>query len=175
MKGPDKLRRDDRRRKIADMRLRGLTQDEIAAELGVTQGAISRTLKRMSKEWQESASRNIAELKAQQLAEIASVKAEAWNAWSESRSTKTKRVAGKRGDEVSSSITTEDQFGDPAYLSAVLKAITEESKILGTHAPVKHAATDTTGSEDRTLTIWAAPPELSLDEWQKHASTLTRQ
>jgi len=171
----EKLTRVQKRRRIAQLCLRGATQQQIADELGVTQGAISQTIARISAEWQASAAKDIAECKARQLAEVSEVKAEAWAAWERSKSAKSRKVAGKRGDEVTSSITTEDQFGDPAYLNAVLKAIGEESKILGTHAPVKHAATDSTGSEDRTLTIWAAPPELSLDEWQKHASTLTRQ
>jgi hypothetical protein len=81
---------EKRRRFVASLRLRGMTQREIESALpahGVfnpktgkpwTLGMINRDLKAIEAQWREDAARDISELKAKQLAEIGEVKLEAW-------------------------------------------------------------------------------------------------
>jgi len=81
---------DQRRRVVAALRLRGLTQREIVAALperGIlnpntgkpyTLPQINRDLKVLRDEWREAAAADMADLKAQQLAELREARRRAW-------------------------------------------------------------------------------------------------
>lgn len=107
---------DNRRRQVAILRLRGLTQREIVATLekqGAINpdtaepwalGTINSDLKALDNEWREAAAAAIDEHKARQLAELNEVRRAAWGA---------------------------------KDLATVLKVIKQEADIIGTNAPVR--------------------------------------
>lgn len=81
---------DRRRLDVAQLRLRGLTQREIEEQLKTARkvnpktgkpwslGTINGDLAALSEQWQKEATAEIAELKAQQLAEIRAARRQAW-------------------------------------------------------------------------------------------------
>jgi hypothetical protein len=81
---------DRRRLDVAQLRLRGLTQREIEEQLRAAKkvnpksgkpwslGTINGDLAALSEQWQKEATAEIAELKAQQLAEIRAARRQAW-------------------------------------------------------------------------------------------------
>lgn len=84
---------EERRAKIAELTLKGVPQVEIARRLGMNTSSGSRTgaakvsqeLKKIRAEWKESTLQNYDALKARQLAEIALLKRELWQAWEDSK------------------------------------------------------------------------------------------
>jgi len=71
---------DNRRREVAELRLRGKTQREIAQEVGCSLGSVNGDLKALRKAWQAAALETITEHQSRVLAEISEVKREAWGA-----------------------------------------------------------------------------------------------
>lgn len=67
-----------RRKQVADKRVMGLTQREIASFLRVSVGTVNRDLKAIHKEWQQAAQVTIADHRTKQLAELTLVKRWAW-------------------------------------------------------------------------------------------------
>jgi len=127
---------DNRRRQVAILRLRGLTQREIVSTLagqGIINiktkkpwslGIINRDLSALEAEWRAEAGRAMDEHKAQQLAELNEVRRSAWS--------------------------NKD-------LTTVLKVIKQESDILGTNAPLRQ---EVTGAEGQPIEIREVVVEL---------------
>jgi transcriptional regulator with XRE-family HTH domain len=74
----------DRRRQVAQLYSRGLSQVEIAERLGVSQPTVSNDLKVLRAEWLPSALTDFNQAKAQELAKIDNLEREAWTAWQRS-------------------------------------------------------------------------------------------
>lgn len=68
----------DRRRKVASLILRQLTEAEVAKALGVSQQTVSLDLVKLREQWRVEALGNVGERLAKQLAELAEVKRAAW-------------------------------------------------------------------------------------------------
>jgi hypothetical protein len=81
----EELALQQRRKQVAEMYLRGQTQWQIAHQMGVNQAQISRDLKVIRREWLNSAVQDFDARKAQELAKIDAVEAEAWTAWKRSQ------------------------------------------------------------------------------------------
>lgn len=56
------------------------------------------------------------------------------------------------------------------YVKRVLDVIRLRARLLGLEAPVKHAATDPTGEEERTPVAFPVPPALDPAQWQAFAA-----
>lgn len=56
------------------------------------------------------------------------------------------------------------------YLKRALDIIRTRARLLGLEAPVKHAATDPTGEEERTPVAFPVPPALDPAQWQAFAA-----
>lgn len=131
---PDETVIADRRRQVAALKLRGLTQREIQAGLPKLNppvinlstgepwsiGTIVSDLQALREEWQATAAISTAEHLTQQLAELAELKRYAWQ-------------KGK--------------------LELVLKALAQEAKLTGTLAPVKFAPTNIQGDEPYRVAV----------------------
>ena len=129
-----------RRQEVAGLYLRGAQQYDIARQLGVSQQQISFDLKAVREMWLASAVRDFDALKAEQLAKIDHVEAEAWGAWVRSQQprevTLTERTEGEKASH-KASVRREGQAGDPRFLERVQKCIDQRCEILGLNAPKK--------------------------------------
>src|SRR5438552_3830544 len=76
--------RDAARQEIARKYLMGIPQNEIAAEMGVTQQQISYDLSVIRREWREAAIADINELIDRELARVGLLESEAWGGWERS-------------------------------------------------------------------------------------------
>lgn len=70
-----------RRTRIAEHRIFGRTQREIAGMVGVSLGTVNRDLKIIEARWRAESTRTVADHAASQLAEIARIKKFCWMSW----------------------------------------------------------------------------------------------
>lgn len=174
-RSPAEIARD--RVLISELYLRHKRQDEIAAELKMSQSTVSRDLKALQALWLERSVMNIDAAKAQALASIDNLERVYWDAWISSkgqfktttrkqimRAARAKPVPAdsqKEGDKpkepapdiASQEMTehTETLTGDPRFLDGVMDCIRRRCEILGIDAPKK---TDlTTGGQKLTQPI----------------------
>ena len=130
------------RRRITDLYLQGHIQYDIAEQLGISQATVSRDLKAIQKEWQQSTLVDLHEAKAKELARIDRLEREYWREWEESK--KDKETVIKKGvrsvatgDRDEATKREEGQRGDPRYLSGVQWCIEQRCKIVGIYAAQK--------------------------------------
>lgn len=114
---------------------------EIADYLEISQGQISKELKRIKEDWRTQAVRDQALAQGRALAKLELVEREFWDAWQASRSVKESALveqlalATDSGAHSGNTRTkrqkrTQDQNGDPAFLRGVLDCIKEQAKVL---------------------------------------------
>lgn len=140
------------KRQIARWYLAGMKQAEIAEKLGIDQSTVSRDLKALQAEWQESTLIDIDAERRKALARIDQLEIEYYEAWLRSCQPKeteasklvTDQGAGERNE---ASLRTEQRDGDPRYLAGVQWCIERRCKLLGLDAPTKIAPTDPTGDK----------------------------
>lgn len=131
----------DRRKAVATLYLRGMTQWEIARQFGVNQSTVSRDLEVLQAEWMKSAVTDLGEQKAKELARIDGLERVAWEAWERSckdeetlHAETTKGRAGKDGpapDLTRTSKTVKGQAGNPRFLERVEWCIATRLKLFG--------------------------------------------
>jgi hypothetical protein len=130
---------------VARLYLQGKTQADIAAQLNLSRQQIGYDLKAIQTEWREKRFRDIDQMKADQLAKIDNVEAEAWAAWIRSQQDKIVSVAERTiddGEKSKTSMRKEGQAGDPRFLERVCWAIEQRLRIFGFYAPTKIAVED---------------------------------
>jgi hypothetical protein len=137
------IHRHKLRAEAFELRKAGATYEEIGRSLGITAQSAHETVTRALKASVEASSRDAASIRALELERLDSLLKGLWPAASK---------------------------GNPASVEKVLKIMERRARLLGLDAPVKHSATDPTGEHERTLAVWALPPEMSLEEWQKAAA-----
>jgi hypothetical protein len=142
-----------RRAKVARYRALGETERSIAARFGVTQQLISADLKVIRAEWRRAMIKEYDAYKAEQVATINAVAAEALRGWRRSlrdAEKVTRKVtpadpppspAAGEGDAAtvppsSPTVTeetavTEGQAGDPRFLQVMLKCVEERNRLYG--------------------------------------------
>ena len=125
----------ERRDRVGQLYLSGLVQREIAQLVGVSQSQVSIDLQYAQQQWQQSMLQHTALLKAEKLAELARVKAEAWRAWERSQEPREITTNAPHG----ASVRREAQVGDPAFLGEIRAIVMDEVKILGLAAPTRLA------------------------------------
>jgi transcriptional regulator with XRE-family HTH domain len=128
----------------------GWSQHQIAADLGISQAAVSKLLKRLEtrllRELAETAQRQ----KARQTLRLDHLFAEAIRAWHESKADTTRRrqrqtQGGDGAGATVAELVVENQHGDPRYLDEARKALADQRKLWGLDAPQKvdlHASRD---------------------------------
>src|SRR5271170_5084914 len=114
----------ERRRRVASLYLRGISQWEIGRQLGVTQQCIAKDVQTLEKEWLASALVDIDAAKAKELARIDRLERVAWRAWRRSCQRREKASTrlekgldqdSRQGKSVTSK-QTELRDGNPEYL-----------------------------------------------------------
>ena len=150
--------REDRYQQVTTLCLRGWTQKQIAAEVGVTQGMISNDLKVIQQRWREQTAFNLDEAKAKELAKIDLMERDyqewkvfyldAWEA-SKGERTKARQETGGKGKDgkaivTKASMEKEQRDGNPAFLDGLIKCntgidgcIDRRCKLLGLYAATK--------------------------------------
>jgi len=163
-KNQRKLEIARRSAKVAEHYLAGLTQEEIAAKLGVGKATVSRDLKRIHARWQEIAIDAREEWVRKELARLLIVEREAWRGWK--RSLKDRQVRTTKQTESGTEETekVEGQAGDPTFLARVLDCIRRRADLLGLDAPTRSELSGPGGSP-----ITLAAGQLTDDELERIA------
>lgn len=73
------LAREERRRRVSELVLKGLSQEQIAAELGISDSTVCRDLKVLSAGWQRQATAAVGEHIAKQDARLEALNAAIWD------------------------------------------------------------------------------------------------
>lgn len=155
---------------IAREYLKGRYQADIAADLGVSIATVKRDLAKIRQDWLESSLRDFDALKAEQLAKIDTIEAEAWGMWSRSceRQVRTSNQEIEATRYPGRNTRTDDQqgIGEPRYLHIALQCVERRSKLLGLDSPQKIAQTDSHGQglPDRIRSMSDEELEGRLDE-----------
>lgn len=166
-----KTGRAERLQGVARGYLRGMTQVELAAEYGVSQGTISKDLAALRAMWLESALVDFDEARQVALAKIDHLEAEYWAAWETSKTERVKTATGKTDKGTSARVEKEQRDGNPQYLAGVQWCIAERIKLLGLYAPTKQELTGRGGGpievkgDKGALTL--AYYEMPVEEWAK--------
>jgi hypothetical protein len=136
-RSPDQIRKD--RAEIANLYLKGLSQADIAAKLGLSRQQIGYDLKAVRKEWLRSSVMAFNQRKAEELARINRVESEYLAAWEKSKNgretTTTEQMTTPQGDRTKAAIRKEDEYGDPRYMEGVRWCIQKRCELLGLDDP----------------------------------------
>ncbi len=130
---------EQRRQRVAELYVKGLSQHQIAEQVGVTQKTICKDLQVVREQWQESALLNFNERTALELARLDRLESEAWAAFERSKrdlETETDRVETTTGgDRVITSVTKKQVNADVRYLEVIARCVELRSKITGILKP----------------------------------------
>jgi hypothetical protein len=144
-----KSQRGRDRRLIANLYLKGEYQADIAAQVGISQGQVSKELAILQAEWQTSALIDINEAKARELAKIDALELVYWQAWERSQLDAESEITKMQGTPPKPNETSpapakletqkkrEGQSGNPAFLSGIQWCINKRCEIVGVNAPIK--------------------------------------
>lgn len=127
--------------KVAQMLRRGMTKTQIAEKIGVSRTIITHDWKRLLRDLVADRNRDMEELVAVKLAELAEVKQEAWAAWEESKKDWERSSLVEKDDKdgtvlVTSKMDKGGRLPGCEYLDAVLRCMTAERELMGLD-PVK--------------------------------------
>jgi predicted transcriptional regulator len=119
----------------------GWSQHRIAADLGISQAAVSKLLKRAETRQLRELADTLERQKARQTARLEHQYTEATHAWERSKGDATRKRQRKTqdghggADATVAEIVVENQHGDPRYLEAARKALADIRKLWGLEAP----------------------------------------
>jgi hypothetical protein len=133
----------ERRRRVAGLYLRGVSQWEIGRQLGVTQQCVAKDIQALEKEWLAAAVVDLDVAKARELARIDRLERVAWRAWRRScqrRERASTRLEKKLDQEAGQGKTvtsklTEGRDGNPEYLKRVEWCISKRCELLRLNPP----------------------------------------
>lgn len=146
----------DRRRKVASMRCRGMSlqqiRESLAAEgIKIDLAQISRDMKTNVEEWKREREASTDEWIARELSRLDVIEEQAWAEWERSKlnaeSTKHESGSGPMGPVDKTVESSDGQCGDPRYLSIIQDCIEKRAKLLGLYKAEKH---DLSGSLNLT-------------------------
>jgi hypothetical protein len=141
-----------RRTLVARLYLQQRTQMEIARQVGVNQGTVSRDLLAIQAEWQRERLDDFAQAKFRELARIDQLEREYWEAWERScqklEQTLQEKTTAPTGDRLKAGTRTEGRDGNAEFLRGVERCIELRCKIIGAFAAVKIAPTTPDGVEE---------------------------
>jgi predicted transcriptional regulator len=127
----------------------GWSQHEIAADLHVSQAAVSKMLQRADERALRDLTTTIERQKVRQTQRLERVIREATRAWEQSKGEATRRRQRKRardgdsdGAETVAEVVVDTRHGDPRYLDAIRKALADVRKVWGLDAPQQVAVHD---------------------------------
>jgi DNA-binding MarR family transcriptional regulator len=133
-----------------ELSVRGFTQVEIAAELGVTQAAVSKILNRIETRVLKDRIALVERQRTRQTLRLEHLYSEGMRAWERSKSDSTRRRQrklqdGRKQGPTIAELVVESEHGNPQFLEVARKALADLRRLWGINAP-----------EDVNV---AAPPE----------------
>ena len=129
------------RRNIASLYLKGVIQADIAEQLKISQGTVSKDLKFIQNEWMIARINDIDERKRIELAKIDNLELTYWDGWKRSQENaevETTKMKGKdtsKPSELEKTKRVEGQVGDSRFLQGVGWCIEKRCELLGLNAP----------------------------------------
>jgi len=129
----------------------GWSQPQIAADLGITQAAVSKLLARIESRLLRELAATVQRQKVRQTLRLECLFAEAMRAWHASQADMTRRrqrraQGGEGAGATFAELVVENQHGDPRYLDEARKALADQRKLWGLDAPQQ---VDVRASRDR--------------------------
>ena len=139
---------EDRRARVASYKVQGLSMRQTIAAMTKEKHVnpdtgkpwnlttIKEDVDYLTARWKEEALRDITEVKANELAKLDRLEAEAWAAWERGigrKQVRISKVGGKEGP--STTLKTEVLNGDPRYLAIILDCQQRRAKMFGLDAP----------------------------------------
>ena len=130
-----------RERRVLERSIQGASQREIATAEGITQGAVSKILRRMESRVLEELVAVVAQQKARQTLRLDYLYRESLQAWQVSKADATRRVQRKTQSATGPATATvvqlavDTQFGDPRFLEVARKALADQRTLWGLDAP----------------------------------------
>lgn len=129
-----------REMRALELSVQGFTQIEIAAELGVTQAAVSKILNRVETRVLKDRMALVDRLKTQQTLRLEHLYREGMRAWERSKSDSTRRRQRKLQDGTKegptiAELVVETEHGNPQFLEVARKALADERKLWGLNRP----------------------------------------
>jgi hypothetical protein len=129
-----RLQAQQRRKTVARLYVQQRTQAEIAREVGVSQGTVSRDLKAIQAEWQRERLDDFRQAKLRELARLDLLERQYWDAWQRSCQDRERTIQEKTtapaGDRLRAGTQTEGRDGNPEFLKGVERCIELRCKIL---------------------------------------------
>ena len=129
--------------RVMELSVAGWSQHQIAGDLGISQAAVSKMLKRIELRVLRELADTVERQKARQTLRLEHLFAEAMRSWQDSKTDSTRRRQRKTdggtcgaGSTVAE-LVVENQHGDPRYLEEARKALADHRKIWGLDAPQK--------------------------------------
>jgi hypothetical protein len=148
---------DQRRERVADMYLSGMTQAAIGQEVGVRQCTISQDLKAIREQWRASAIRDFDLAREVELKKLDRMEREAWAAWERSKQPQQSATTEDVDHSRKTRRTVENRDGDPRFLEMVHKCVTSRCTILGLNATprleISNDGDSISERRDRVVTI----------------------
>ena len=129
--------------RVMELTILGWSQHRIAADLGVSQAAVSKIQQRLEQRALRELTATVERQKARHTLRLEHLFAEALRAWDQSKGDTTRRRQrksnggpGGAGGTVAE-IVVENQHGDPRYLEEARKTLADQRKLWGLDAPQK--------------------------------------
>jgi predicted transcriptional regulator len=132
-----------RRERVAEMYLQGMSQNQIAKQIGMSQKSISNDIVEIRTQWVNSSIRDFDAMRGEQLAKIDRVEAEYCAAWERSKA---------NGDD------------DPRYMQGVERCVDQRCKLLGLNAPVR---TEITGANGGAITVQPVTEDQVIERYKE--------
>lgn len=132
--------------KVAELYCQGVPCLEIAKRLGVKPVQVYSALKRAKQLWREKMAESAEAVKAEQLAKLDKIEAEAWAAWQRSKKDAIERmrresVSAKFGRKSETGQKKIHRDGEAKYLDIVMRTIRQRLELLGILNPETQAPT----------------------------------
>lgn len=136
----DKITKENHKITIANLYLKGNTQQYIAKQLGIGRTQVGRDLQEIYSEWQKKYVGDISQLKAVQLEKLDSLELEYWNLYEESKKDSFKKITKAKIDAfgipsepkiIEGSEMTIKNIGDCKILDSIANLISQRCRLLG--------------------------------------------
>ena len=132
----------ERERRAVELSIQGWQQHQIAAELGVSQPAVSKILARTEDRRLQEIAQLVSRHKARQEMRLEHLFGQAMRAWNDSKTDATKRRqrqthAGPGQEQQLAELVSENRHGDPRYLAEARGALRDLRTLFGLDAPTR--------------------------------------
>ena len=138
-----RARIQSRELRVMELSVLGWSQHQIAADIGVSQAAVSKILQRVEERALRELTAQVERQKVRQSLRLNHLYQELMRAWGDSKADSTRRRqrntqggAGGVGNTIAE-IVSENQHGDPRYAEAARKVLADERTLWGLDSPQK--------------------------------------